>query len=294
MKLSLTLYVISSLLVLDLSGQSSPENGRESDEPDTGEQTDEPVVIEDRRILFSVFVWPQQGILMGDSKLSGIPNVFYQSPTGVQPLDLAFNASTELQPYQGPSPLVFFDLEEVIEEPPPDAPPGTGPQRIIKRNIRIETEIPEKTDRVKIIVFPGRYKEDGTLRTAAISLDSERLRPGNIRLYNGSSRELALQFESRTNPVVIMEPNSHKDFNTTDFSSNTHARIFVYGKYDNKPRLFHTSKLYFTPGESNLLLLYPKSRRRFDVLNIGSLQDIETDSLFPTPTPESDPANAGN
>ncbi|GEM_PF-2182234 len=225
-------------------------------------------------VEFSVFVWPTEGILMEDSKIPGIPRVFYRSPRGPEPLRLMRNTATPLHTYQGSVPLVFFDIKETWADAPEDAPPGT-PQTRSREAIPIfKAEFSPQWKRVMIIVFPQKKNADGTLLTMTLPYDRAKLSPGMARIYNSTNRELSLQFEDAQDRVLKLQPNRILDFDPDKLTDESFSRIFIYGRgRKDRPEMLHTSKLFFQEDTTNYFLLYGQGERRIRILRVAGHKD---------------------
>lgn len=227
-----------------------------------------------RQILFSVFVWPSQGIMSSDTKVTGIPRAFYDAPTGPQSIVLGRNKSTPLLPYQGPQPLRIYDAEYTLVAPPPDAPAGTLPIRQLVKKPFIVTNIPDGLERVMLLVIPERKAADGSMMTLVMPYESDSLKPGMARIQNGSNRTLVIQFETAEGKLLRLPPNQSVDFSPDKLAGSLYPRIYIYELGEGQDlKLRHSSKIYFEEEKTNFFLVYPKGEHRLRILRLGGHVD---------------------
>ncbi|MCC5843846.1 MAG: hypothetical protein JJU05_06300 [Verrucomicrobia bacterium] len=221
------------------------------------------------QVEFSVFVWPTEGILMEDSRISALPRTFYRTAAGHVPVRLTRNSTTPLYTYRGPSPLVLYDIEEIWTPPPEDAPPETEPTVELRPVPVIRANFPGSWTRVLLIVFPDRKADDGTLLTIPLPYNLDRLRPGMARIHNGSDRTLLVEFPD-TEHLVTLEPFQPVDFNPRGLSGSGFTRVFVHQRNDRGDiEMVHTSRLFMDPETTNYFFLYPQGRRRIRLLRVA-------------------------
>lgn len=223
-------------------------------------------------VQFSVFVWSDGGIMRGNSELTGIPRTFYDAPNGAASLiSLYKNRSTPLLPYQGPQPLVLYDIEKVRVDPPKHAPPGTKPTLVEKRIPKIRAEIPEGLDRAMLVVFPGRKEANGTLQTIVLPYDSNKVRPGMTRILNSTNQLLAVKFADNEEDMLKLNPKEALDFTPGEITNSKNPRIFIYGLDENqRPRLMHTNRINFKEDSTNYFIVFPEGTRRVRIKNLGA------------------------
>lgn len=233
------------------------------------------------QVQFSVYVWPTQGILMGDAKIAGVPRVFYKSPDGKnQSIHLMRNTATPLMPYTGQLPLVLYDLEEVWTPVPENAPIGTLPTVKLVEKPKINVKFPIDWNRVMVIVFPDKKAPDGTLMNMALPYDQNVLKPGMARIYNGSDIPLVIDFEDADNKKLALQPFKVIDFNPANLTKNAYSRIFIYGAgHKGKIEMIHTSKLFFQPDTTNYFFLYSQGNGRIRIMRIAGHPGSEEQTL---------------
>lgn len=271
------------LTTLILSGVLSWVNAQEAkDTPDP--KNGEPETVS--RVLFSVHLQVPDVLLRAGSTPVSIPRIFYDSPTGIREVPLYRGASTPLFPYQGTQPLTLYDIKVTRKDLPPNAPPGSTPEAIQEKIPVVKARFDDKMDRIMLLVFAGKTNPDGTLQTIVLPYNSSALKEGMSRVYNGTNRALAMQFESREGPVIRLEPNGTYDFKPSEITNSDYPRVFVYGTTEKgEVEALHTSKLYLKDETTNIFLVYDKGRSRVNIQTIGRHDQVETDSMFPAPTP---------
>jgi hypothetical protein len=186
------------------------------------------------------------------------------SPTGLRDIELVRNGTTELLPYEGPSPLQLV------------AEAGGVP-------LRIEADIPAEVDRVMILVFGMEPGEDGLLRSATFAYASDELGPGMARVMNGSDRMVYVGFTGDEERLTPLKAGRHLDFSADEMTPSTYPRVYVFEHLDNGHlRRLHINRLFLEENEVNLFLIRPRGRR-VEIMRLGDMENIETDSLFPEP-----------
>ena len=225
---------------------------------------------------------------MEDAEMKGLPRVFYASPSGDRRVNLAHNQSTPLLPYRGELPLVLYRMQEVWEDPPADAPPGTPPTVTKVRTPVIQQDFPIDWKRVMILVFPNKRGPSGTMLSFALSYETDVVTKGMARIHNASDRTLVMQFDDAKDRPLRLDPNKHIDFDPSKLTENAYSRIFVYENRDRggerrEMSMVHTSKLFFQEDTSNLFFLYPKGKRRIRIMRIAGHPD--SDSAVPASSP---------
>jgi hypothetical protein len=229
------------------------------------------------RILFSVYLWPNTGILSTDTNLVGIPTAYYDSPEGVQSIPLRRNSSTPLLPYQGPQPLTIFAAESRSIPPPDDAPPGTPPTTTVVKKPFITATIPDGLQRVMLLVFPERTNPDGSMMTVVMPYESETLKPGMARIRNATRRTLVMQFDAADGKLLRLPPDEFIDVSPHEIADSLYPRIYVYELgQDGELKLRHSSKLHIEEEKTNFFLLYAKGRHRLRILRLGAHIDPMT------------------
>jgi hypothetical protein len=229
-----------------------------------------------RTVQFSVFVWPEGGVMNEESHLFGPPRVFYDAPDGNMTLvPLYLNRSTPLLTYQGPQPLNLYDIDRAWIPPPEDAPPGTPPVIQITRTPRVVANFPEGLDRAMIIVFPGR-RNGVVLQSILLPYGTENVRPGMSRILNGTDQELALRFSDQDENPLILRPGRPFDFRPGDYTQDPYPRIFIYGLDENRRlRLMHTNRINFQGENTNFFIVIPEGVRRVRIKSLGSFENGE-------------------
>jgi len=261
--------------------------GAQNDDQDTsGSPGAEGMELEQARLSFAVYQWPNEKILMGGARPPRIPQLFYDSPQGPRPVRITPGRSTALMPYVGPSPLVLYTVEERWTDPPADAPEGTVPsmERVKKPAIRIDSG--EGEDRIMIVVFPARKSSSGLYRTFVLPYDQPELSEKSVRFHNASDRLLALKFENTSSKMVKLVPRQSVDFELSGLKTEGTTRLFFY-ELDPEDNLVlsHTTRVSFRDESINFFLVYPKGRRHLDVLKLGSHSELDPEA-FRVPTPE--------
>lgn len=246
-------FVILLLASLSLSLSAQNSQSRPSSE---GEPLTYPT------IQFSIYVWPNNSIMLSSSKIEAIPRLFYDSPSGRTMLSLARNASSPLYTYIGPQPLTLYDYELEEVPPPEGALPTTVPIFREKIKPRIKATIPPGLDRVILVLFPGKHKPDGTLLTIPMAYESAALQPGSARIYNSTQRPIALQFVDTKGPILKLKPNENTDFFPNELFEGDYVRVFGYAPgADNEAERVHVSKMYFEEGQANFFIMYDQGKR---------------------------------
>jgi len=264
-----TVYVMLLLLFsFTLSGQDAPAKPAQ----DTAElPSPETPIPETRTVQFSVFVWPEGGIVNDETTFSGVPRVFYDAPGGHSTMvPLYINRSTPMLTYTGPQPLILYDVERQWIPPPAEAPPGTPPTQQINRTPRVIVKFPDGLNRAMVIVFPSR-REGTVLESVLLPYGTERVQPGMTRILNGTDRELALKFSAEDGEPLILRPGRPFDFKPADYSDDPYPRIFLYGLDESRRlRLMHTNRINFQEESSNFFIVIPEGVRRVRIKSLGS------------------------
>ncbi len=253
------------MLVLPCSGLSQGSNSA----GEASEKNEMP--LEYPLIHFSIYVWAEGGITGEDTLTFGVPRIFYDTPDGRSSLvNLYPFRSTPLLPYKGPQPLVFFDISREWGLPP-DALPDQKPMMLETRIPKVIAEFPENLDRAMIVVFPSRRNKDGTLQTMILPYETEDVRPGMVRIINGTNRQLAMKFDGNDSEIIRFKPNSSVDFNPAQLTSETFPRVFIYtADEQGRLRLLHTNKLRLIDGNSSLFVIFPDGPRRVRIKSLGN------------------------
>ena len=235
-------------------------------------------------IQFSVFLWSEGGILMQDSNITGIPRTFYTAPNGSPSIVRLYkNRSTPLLSYQGPQPLVLYDIQKVWTAPPEGSPPGTQPRVTENRIPKIKANIPEGLTRTMLVAFPDRRLTDGTMQTLVLPYETEKVKPGMTRILNGTDRILAVKFADNEDKVLKLKPQKALDFTPKDMTESDNPRIFIYGlDHKQRPRLLHTNRIHFKENTTNYFIVFPEGARRVRIKSLGSHENQET-SPIPLP-----------
>lgn len=266
--------LFSMAVLLQLAGQSD-KNSEAVGDVDVKEN---PALL---RVHFSVFVSAEQGILTEHSAIIGVPQVFYDSPTGVRELPLKKQEATGLFPYEGPQSLVLYQAERIRVPPPEGSPVGTPPSLDYRKIPLAKVNLSKDLDRVIIILFPGQKNADGTIQSVAIPYDSNTLRPGMARIINGTDRLLALKFEEEGVKVFKLGPNSNFDFSPSDIGDSNYPRVYIFGLIADQLRKLHTNRLYLKPGATNVFLVYPQGSRRVRIMPLGSHEPLNSLPITP-------------
>lgn len=255
------LFFFFSLLLV-----RSPAQDQEETPPPPPTPTPPPGV----NIEFTVFVWPTEGILQSNSTIAPLPRLFYKTLAGHGVVNLIRNGATPLMRYQGPLPLILYDISEEWTPPPPDAAPGTPPTQIKKIEPRIQVKFPPHWNRVVLLVFPDGKNPDGTLKTLVLPYDSTKLKPGMARIYNATDRRLALQFKDVQEEPRRLDPFKVLDFNPKNLTGTQFARFFLYELApEGKLQMVHTSRLFFQEDTTNFFLIHSQGPRRVRVMRIA-------------------------
>lgn len=235
-------------------------------EPETPE---EPSVEPEVDVLFSVYVWPTEGILTQDSAVASLPRTFFDGIYGRERIHLNRGGTSAQHRYRGPLPLEMYDLERELvpapEEDGPDAPPV-----VVERRIPVlRANFPPNARRLVLIAFPQEREADGAMLTFPMPVLDQALSNGDVSLYNADRRPLSFSIGDNGRNVLI------RPFETVRIRGamfdGPNPRVRVHRRDDSgAARLVASTRMYVDPERANFFFLYPRGERNMRLLRVGA------------------------
>jgi hypothetical protein len=270
-----TPWIVSFLLAVGLRAQERANDFKPIPIPGPPIAEEGQVVAD---VLFSVYVWPTEGILTTDSTVPSLPRTFFTGLQGMERIYLNRGGSSHVHHYRGPLPLELYDVEREWVAPPEDAPPEARPVLMERRIPILRATFPAEARRIVLIAFPHEKDPEGGMVTFPMPVMNTTLRPGDVTLYNADKRPVAFSINDSNNPVLL------KPYETLYLQKDSFATVNPRVKIHRRDasgttRLAASTRMYVDPEKANYFFLYPSGDRHMRLLRVG------THDLPPPPAP---------
>ena len=216
-----------------------------------------------KEVQVSVYGWPYKGAIHADTRIPRVPPLFYTSPAGLENLQVKRNVTT------GPFSFVIApDVNEIeLFEKEERIDPATGEvtDSLISR---IRASFPEDWNHLLLVVFPDNFNGK-TYKAITMDTSPEAVPEGVVRMVNGSQSPLAIMAGGSIN---MIEPSSSIIFRPELDPSGKRFRVIMKRKDGEAWNTIYSSNASFADDQANLMVIYPTSSRRVQIMNFGKIR----------------------
>lgn len=216
-----------------------------------------------REVQVRLHGWPFSGFINKDTRIHRMPTLYYKVSGGFEALKIHRQQTTG--PYtfvleKGTQEVELFEKQETLD-------PNTG-ESTVSMVARVKSSFPEEWAELLLLVFPD--SRDGALyKSMPMNTTPDSLPDGCVRMVNGSQNRLAVMAGGG---VHMLEPTRSIQFKPKMDLSENRFRVVIKRENDGRWDTIYSSSATYVENSATLMIIYPVTSRRVQVMNIGEVR----------------------